>query len=327
MQATMNRTSRASLFANFREAGILFFTIVLIIAISIRQPVFLKPDNINDILLNIAIMVIVASAQMMAIIIRGIDLSVASEIGLVAMSVGLIIRDTTDFPMGVAVLIGVGLGTCFGLINALVITKGKVPPIIATLGTMSVYRGLMPVLSKGEWVDSYRVPKSFLAITRTPIFGVPALVVYAILVAVLLYVFLKYTRLGRDIYALGSNPQAAVVAGVPVDRVKMIVFTLIGTLAGFGGVLWASRFGAVTSDTAIGFELSTVAACVIGGVNVYGGSGSIPGVVLGALLLGIITNALTITGISPFWRLTIQGFIILLAVVVDAEINRRLKKS
>jgi len=327
MQATMNRTSRASLFANFREAGILFFTIVLIIAISIRQPVFLKPDNINDILLNIAIMVIVASAQMMAIIIRGIDLSVASVIGLVAMSVGLIIRDTTDFPMGVAVLIGVGLGTCFGLINALVITKGKVPPIIATLGTMSVYRGLMPVLSKGEWVDSYRVPKSFLAITRTPIFGVPALVVYAILVAVLLYVFLKYTRLGRDIYALGSNPQAAVVAGVPVDRVKMIVFTLIGTLAGFGGVLWASRFGAVTSDTAIGFELSTVAACVIGGVNVYGGSGSIPGVVLGALLLGIITNALTITGISPFWRLTIQGFIILLAVVVDAEINRRLKKS
>jgi rhamnose transport system permease protein len=202
-----------------------------------------------------------------------------------------------------------------------------VPPIIATLGTLSIYRGVVIIISKGEWVDAYRIPDSFVHITRMPILGVPALIVYALVIAAIFYVFLNYTRTGREIYAVGSNPAAARVGGIPVDRVTFMVFLISGTLAGLAGVLWASRFAAVANDTGTGFELQTVAAAVIGGVNVYGGSGTVPGVLLGALLLGIIVNALTITGISPFWRLTVQGLVILLAVVVDAAISRTLRKG
>jgi rhamnose transport system permease protein len=191
---------------------------------------------------------------------------------------------------------------------------------------LSIYRGLVLIVSKGDWVDAYRLPKSFPQITRLPIFGVPALIIYALIIAIVFYYFLRYTRTGRQIYAVGSNPPAARLAGIRADRIVLLVFVISGTLAGLGGVLWASRFAAVANDTGTGFELQTVAACVIGGVNIFGGSGTVPGVLLGSLLLGIIVNALTITGISPFWRLTVQGLIILLAVVADAMIARRLQE-
>jgi len=214
-----------------------------------------------------------------------------------------------------------------GAINGLIITKGKVPPIVATLGTMSIYRGLVVVISKGEWVNTYRIADSFLQITRMPIFGIPALIIYAIVIAIGVAIFLKYSRLGRQIFALGSNPNAAEVAGIPTDKVRFIVFCITGTLAGFAAVLWASRFGSVVNDMGAGFELQTIAACVVGGVSVLGGSGSILGVVMGALLIGIISNALTISNINPFFRLTINGILIIIAVVFDTLIYRRFGKN
>lgn len=327
MELAARRTaprSFMSLVTDVRELGMVLIILLLAVVVSIRQPAFLSAENFTDILLDIAITIIVSIGQMMVIVIRGIDLSVSSTIGLVGMIVGLTIRDNPAFPMLVTVAMGLGLGIVLGSINGLIVTKGKVPPIIATLGTLSIYRGLVIVISKGEWVDAYRVPASFVQITRHLVLGVPSLIVYAALIAVIFYIFLKYTRTGRQIFALGSNPQAALMAGIPVDRVKFLVFVLSGTLAGLGGVLWTSRYASAVNDTATGFELTTVAACVIGGVNIYGGSGSVLGVILGSLLLGIIVNALTITGISPFWRLTVQGLVILLAVVVDAAIHRRL---
>jgi rhamnose transport system permease protein len=291
-----------------------------------RQPRFFAVDNFRDILLDIAIVSIVSIGQMMIIIARGIDLSVGSVLGLVAMVVGLMIRDKPAFPMLVAVLAGVAMGLFLGSINGLLVTKGRVPSIIATLGTLSIYRGLVIVISKGEWVDAYRVPPAFVQITRAPLLGAPALIIYALVIAVIFYYFLNYTRTGRDIYAIGSNPAAASMAGIRSQRITFLVFAITGTLAGLSGVLWASRFAAVANDTGTGFELQTVAAAVIGGVNIYGGSGTVPGVLLGALLMGIIVNALTITGISPFWRLAVQGLVILLAVIVDAIIERRLRR-
>ena len=314
------------LLASVREVGIVLFLAILIPLISMRQPRFFAVDNFRDILLDIAIVSIVSIGQMMIIIARGIDLSVGSVLGLVAMVVGLMIRDKPAFPMLVAVLAGVAMGLFLGSINGLLVTKGRVPSIIATLGTLSIYRGLVIVISKGEWVDAYRVPPAFVQITRAPLLGAPALIIYALVIAVIFYYFLNYTRTGRDIYAIGSNPAAASMAGIRSQRITFLVFAITGTLAGLSGVLWASRFAAVANDTGTGFELQTVAAAVIGGVNIYGGSGTVPGVLLGALLMGIIVNALTITGISPFWRLAVQGLVILLAVIVDAIIERRLRR-
>jgi rhamnose transport system permease protein len=314
------------LLANVREMGIVLVILVLIPLIGLRNPNFLTASNFRDILLDISILSIVAIGQMMVILTASIDLSVGSVVGLVAMVIGLLVRDNPGIPMAVTVLLGTLLGLVLGSINGIIVTKGRVPPIITTLGTLSIYRGLVLVVSKGEWIDAYRLPPSFPRITRIPIFGVPALIIYALIVAVVVYYFLRFTRTGRQIYAVGSNPPAARLAGIRANRIVLLVFLISGTLAGLGGVLWASRFAAVANDTGTGFELQTVAACVIGGVNIFGGSGSVLGVLLGSLLLGIIVNALTITGISPFWRLTVQGLIILLAVVADSMIARRLQE-
>jgi rhamnose transport system permease protein len=314
------------LLANVREMGIVLVILILIPLIGLRNPSFLTASNFRDILLDISILSIVAIGQMMVILTASIDLSVGSVVGLVAMVIGLLVRDNPAIPMVVTVLLGTLLGLVLGSINGIIVTKGRVPPIITTLGTLSIYRGLVLVVSKGEWIDAYRLPPSFPRITRIPIFGVPALIIYALIIAVVAYYFLRFTRTGRQIYAVGSNPPAARLAGIRANRIVLLVFLISGTLAGLGGVLWASRFAAVANDTGTGFELQTVAACVIGGVAIFGGSGSVPGVLLGSLLLGIIVNALTLTGISPFWRLTVQGLIILVAVVADALIARRLQE-
>jgi rhamnose transport system permease protein len=155
---------------------------------------------------------------------------------------------------------------------------------------------------------------------------VQILILVALLVALAIYFFLNYTRPGRDIYAVGSNPDAAQMAGVRVQRTLFMVYLLSGLLCGLAGVLWASRFESAQTNTALGFELQTVAASVVGGVNIFGGSGTVPGVMLGALLLGIINNSLTLIRISPFWQLAAQGLLILLAVIADAAISRRIMR-
>jgi len=331
-KATVNKKenraqSLIAAFGTWRELGIIIVTIILMIAISLRSEYFLNIENFEDILLAISLTIIVACGQMMVIIIRGIDLSVSSIIGLVAMLVGLFIRDKFEFPMGVTLLMGIGLGILLGSFNGILTAFADLPPLIATLATMSIYRGLVVVFSNGEWVNTYRIADTFLELTRMKILGVRALIWYAVIVAVGVALLLKYTRLGRQIYALGSNPSAADVAGIPKKKVTFLVYLMSGTLAGFAAVLWASRYGSVTNETGVGFELQTVAACVVGGVSVLGGSGSVFGVVLGSWLLGIIGNALTISNINPFWRLTINGVLILFAVIMDTLIYRRLGKE
>ncbi len=330
MASVTERASRPNLLllaARFRETGIVVVILLIVAAVSLRTPYFLTPDNFRDILLNIAILSIVALGQTMVILTRSIDLSVGSIIGLSAMVVGLAVRDNPDLPPVLALLMGIGLGMALGGINGLLVTLGRVPPIIATLGTLSVYRGLVLVVSKGQWVDAYRLPAGFVQMSKSEALGVPNLLLFAAAVAIGVAYFLGHTRLGREIYAIGSNPTAAQLAGIPVSQVLFLVFVLSGALAGGAGVLWASRFAAVANDTASGFELQTVAAAVVGGVNIFGGSGTVPGVLLGSLLLGIIANALTLVHISPFWQLAVQGLVILLAVVVDALISRRLQRA
>jgi rhamnose transport system permease protein len=311
----------------FREAGISFFIIILILAVTLRNPAFLTADNFDDILLNISILTIVALGQTIVILTRGIDLSVSSTIGLVAMMVSFVVKQNPDFPILLAVLLGMALGAMLGIFNGLIITYGKVPPIIATLGTLSVYRGMVFFYSQGTWVNSYELPSGFKLLSKGTPLGLPNMVLIAILVAVIVYYFLNYTRTGREIYAVGSNPDAAQFAGIRKDRIIFLVYMLSGIAAGLAAVLWASRFESAQTNTALGFELQTVAAAVVGGVSISGGVGTVPGVLLGALLLGVIQNALTIVRISPFWQLAAQGLLILIAVITDKWVLGRVERT
>jgi len=312
--------------ARFREAGISVFILILAILITLRAPAFLTADNFKDILLNISILSIVALAQTMVIITRGIDLSVSSIIGLVAMMVAFVVKQNPDLPVVAAVLLGMALGAVLGSFNGLIISYGRVPPIIATLGTLSVYRGLVFLYSQGTWINSFELPQSFKLLSKGTPLGLPNMVIIAILFAVVVYFFLNHTRTGRDIYAVGSNPEAAQMAGIRQQRIVFLVYLLSGLASGLAAVLWVSRFESAQTNTALGFELQTVAASVVGGVNISGGVGTVPGVLLGALLLGIIENSLTLVRISPFWQLAAQGLLILIAVVTDNLILQGVQK-
>ena len=311
----------------FREAGISIFILILVVLVTLREPSFLTIDNFNDILLNISILVIVALGQTMVIITHGIDLSVSSIIGLVAMMVAFMVKQYPEMPVIFTVLLGMTVGSICGTFNGLVISRGNVPPIIATLGTLSIYRGLVFLYSQGTWINSFELPKNFKTLSKGTPLGLPNMVIIAIVVALGVYYFLNHTRTGRDIYAVGSNPDAALYAGIRKDRIIFLVYVISGLLAGLAAVLWASRFESAQTNTGIGFELQTVAASVVGGVSVSGGIGTIPGVLLGALLLGIIQNSLTLIRISPFWQLAAQGLLILTAVISDKWIVNRVKRT
>ncbi|HET6822167.1 MAG TPA: ABC transporter permease [Anaerolineales bacterium] len=311
----------------FREAGISLFILMLVVAVSLRAPSFLTMDNFQDILLNISILAIVALAQTMVIIARGIDLSVSSMIGLVGMMVAFVVKENPEIPVLITILLGMALGTVLGTFNGLIITFGRVPPIIATLGTLSIYRGLVFYYSQGTWINSFELPASFKTLSKGAPLGLPNMVLIAILVAVAVYFFLNYTRTGRDIFAVGSNPEAAQFAGIRKQRITFLVYLISGLLSGLAAVLWVSRFESAQTNTAAGFELQTVAASVVGGVSISGGVGTVTGVLLGALLLGIIQNSLTLIRISPFWQLAAQGLLILIAVISDKWILSRLERT
>jgi rhamnose transport system permease protein len=311
----------------FREAGISIFILILVFAVTLRAPSFLTIDNFNDILLNISILTIVALGQTMVIITHGIDLSVSSIIGLVAMMVAFVVKQNPEMPVLFSVLLGMGLGAVLGTFNGLIISRGNVPPIIATLGTLSIYRGLVFFYSQGTWINSFELPKNFKMLSKGTPLGLPNMVIIAILVALAVYYFLNHTRTGRDIYAVGTNPDASQFAGISKQRVIFMVYLLSGLLAGLAAVLWASRFESAQTNTASGFELQTVAASVVGGVSISGGVGTVPGVLLGALLLGIIQNSLTLIRISPFWQLAAQGLLILIAVISDKWILNRVERT
>jgi rhamnose transport system permease protein len=325
--ASVSRNSLLWTLIRFREAGISLFILILVVAVTLRAPSFLTVDNFEDILLNISILTIVALAQTMVIISHGIDLSVSSMIGLVAMMVAFVVKQYPEMPVVLAAVLGMALGAVLGTFNGLIITFGKVPPIIATLGTLSIYRGLVFYYSQGTWINSFELPASFKLLAKGTPLGLPNMVIIAIVVAVIVYYFLNYTRTGRDIFAVGSNPEAAQFSGIRQQRIIFLVYLMSGLLCGLAAVLWVSRFESAQTNTALGFELQSVAASVVGGVSINGGVGTVPGVLLGALLLGIVQNSLTLIRISPFWQLAAQGLLILIAVISDKWILSRVERA
>ncbi|AIE85434.1 ABC transporter permease [Fimbriimonas ginsengisoli] len=315
--------------AAMREAGTVVLLLMVMVVAGIREPRFLQAASLESILLWVPLLVVIGIGQMMVIVTRGIDVSVGSMVGLSGMIVGMTFRSHPGLPIFEGTLIGVGVGLALGAVNGGLIAGARVPPIIATLGTMSVFRGLVFIVSRGEQVDSNYIPDGLTRWTLAgpvTVFGIvfPWILVIALAMAAIAAWFVRKTRAGRDIYALGSHPEAARLRGIPVRRTTFMVYAITGALAGLAGVLYASRYGVVNPGSAgQGLELLVIAAVVIGGTNVVGGSGTVLGVLLGSLFLGAVNVALAVLGITETWQQLVYGAVILIAVVVDTLLQKK----
>jgi len=309
-----------------REATLVFLILGLVALVTLRAPNFIQGENIERIVNDTSILIMIAIGQFFVILTGGIDLSVASMIAFSGMAASMLNQYYPSIPVAIILLIGIAIGTVLGLFNGLLVAIGKVPPIIATLGTMSIYRGFTFVLSKGQWVTAHEMSESYMNLPKGNVLGLSNLIWFAIVVSIVMFYFSRYTRSGREIYAIGGNKTAARFVGVSEVKINLIIFTISGALCGIAGVMWTSRYAAAVNETAIGFELMTVAACVLGGVNIAGGAGAIPGVILGALFLGIINNALPVINFSPFYQMFIQGVVVLSAMFINVMMDKRKEK-
>lgn len=323
-RSSSNRLVR--LVSRVRELGLLIVLVLIIVLVGVQVPQFLTVGNIEQILLSVAIIAIVAVGETLVVLTRNVDLSVGSIVGFTAFVAADLFKQQPGTNLLVAILLGCVLGLVLGAINGLIVTLGRVPAIIVTLGTLYIYRGLDFVVARGTQVSASDVPDSFLSLATTHILGIPALILFAAVIALIAAYLLRFSRAGRQLYAIGSNPEAARLMGIRSGLLVFCAFLISGLLCGFAGVLWGARFATVDATAASGLELQVVAAVVVGGVNIFGGSGTIFGVMLGAILLGTIDNSLNLLKLSQFWLQAIDGAVILIAVAIDAFITRWLQR-
>lgn len=305
-----------------RETVLALVVAALVLAVGARAPSFLTGESAALVLADTAMLAMMALAQMAVLLTRGIDLSVAASLALTGMVTALFGQAHPELPVPVLMVIATAFGLGLGLVNGVLVAALGIPPIVVTLGTMAVYRGMIFVIAGGAWVNSHQMSATFLSFPRESFLGLSALVWLAAVVAVGFWIFLARTGTGRGLYALGGNPVAARSCGIDRVRMELLVYGLSGAVAGLCGYLWVARYGIAYSEIALGYELTVIAACVIGGVSIAGGVGSVPGALLGALFLGIVANALPLIGVSPFWQMAIAGAVILGAVALNARSER-----
>ncbi len=306
-----------------RETQLAAVIVLMLVLIAFVNPDFIAPSNLLSVYTESSILIILALAQMLVVLTRCIDLSVAANVALTGMVVAMINSQYPELTLPLVIAAGVVLGTLLGMINGLMVWKLGIPAIVVTLGTMSIYRGIVFLISNGEWVNSHEMSLAFINTPRTEIFGVQGFAIISLLIIAAIYIFTEKRPLGREMYAAGNSPTAAFYTGIDVGRTQFWAFTISGMLSGLCGYLWISRYAVAYVDVALGFELQVVAACVIGGVSIMGGIGTVLGCVLGALFLGVINNALPVIGISPFWQMAISGSVIVIAVIANSRAERK----
>lgn len=311
-----------------QNMGILAVLVILAVVLSIMSPNFLKASNIISVLRQISNNVYLALGMTLVIILGGIDLSVGSIVAMTGtLTVGFIV--TYDIPMVPAICIGIILGVAIGLFNGIVVAKFKVPAFIVTLATMNIAKGIAYVFSGGR---STRITSEvFESIGTATLFGfLPIPVLYMIILIIVFVFLLSKTKFGTYVYAVGGNEESARLSGVPIKKVIIAVYTISGTLAAFAGIVLASRMYSGQPSAGDGYEMDAIAACVLGGVSMSGGVGSISGTIIGAIVIGIISNGLNLMGVSSFWQLIVKGIIILAAVIIDAQkevINQKISSA
>jgi len=316
-----------------RELVLFLLIILLLLFFSTQIDRYLNARFFNRVTTSAAIIIVVAAGQTLVILTRNIDLSVGSIVGFTAYFVGQQLALHNGMAPWAAVLMAIGVGALMGGLNGLLVAYGGVPSIIVTLGTMAIYRTLLVEYSNAQTVLTSTLPEWLLNLPRAEIFSVGKmdfrlLVGAALLVIVIFQLLLMYSAYGRRLYAIGSNPDAAKIAGFASRRIVFTAFILGGALSGLAGFMFLARFGNITVVAGLGIELQSVAAAVVGGVNIFGGSGTMIGAMLGAFLINVLEQSLIRWfAISEFWRDFLLGFLILLAVASDQLIMNRLRST
>lgn len=314
-----------------REFGLVLIILVVVAFFATQIPEFFSGRTLTRVSTSVAIVAVLAVGQTLVVLTRNIDLSVGSTVGVVAYVVGTLLEANNTLPAPAAVAIAIGIGALLGLVNGLVVAYGRVPAIIATLGTLAIYRIVLVELSGARTITAQRLPAWLVDLQGASLlevagFQLRLLVAVALIVVVVFQIGLRYLPYGRRLYAIGSNPDAATVAGLPVRRDVFTAFVLSGALAGLAGFMFLARFGNITVVAGQGLELQVVAAVVVGGVNIFGGAGSVIGALLGASLIDLLQQGvIRWLEVSAFVRDAVLGLLILLAVASDAVILNRLR--
>jgi rhamnose transport system permease protein len=305
-----------------RELWLALGILAVILLVTLRFPRFAQASNLLTIFNDTSILMMLALGQMAVILTRSIDLSMASNLALTGMIAAMVNAAFPGVPIPLIIAGSVVVGALLGAFNGVLVWKLDIPPIVVTLGTLTIFRGLVFVISGGAWVNASQMSADFIQLQRGFFLGLPVLSWFAVVVAALVYVLMTRTSQGRAFYAIGVNPTAAVYTGINVGRTKFLAFVLAGAISGLCGYLWISRYVIASVEVASGYELTIIAACVIGGVSIAGGIGTVAGALLGALFLGVVNNALPVIGVSPFWQMAISGVAILIAVVLNGRSER-----
>ncbi len=316
--------SRLVVVLRSREVAVALVLVLIVALSTLTSPSFLfSSDGFRNLLVTPSLLLLLAVGQTVVIVTRNVDLSVGSVLGLTAYLTGRLFVDHPGLPIVAVFAAGLLLGAALGLVNGVLVAFGKVPALVITLGTLYVYRGVFLTWAGSDRINASDMPAGFLALGTSSVLGVPVLTVLALVVLGLVGHHLHSARSGRELYAIGSDPDAARLYGLPVTRRVLTAFVLSGALAGLAGVVYAARYGTVSSGAGLSIELQAVGAAVIGGVAIFGGSGTVWGAAIGAFLLVTINRALPIVGIQDFWQQAVVGALILAAIVLDRVLSAR----
>lgn len=314
--------------ANIREISLVIVMILIALFVQFRSGGnFFTAENIGDMLAETAVLAICAVGMMCVMVTGGIDLSIGAIMALGAMVAGNVLKGNQALPNIVIVLISVAIGLVCGVINGTLVSKLRILPIIATLGTMNIFRGVTYLVAGGKWVMQQDMGPKFLSLATGSVLGINNLIVIAVAVYAVAAFFMTKVRTGRKIYAVGNSEENARVSGIKTQRTLVLAYAILGAVAGLGGILYVCKYGVAQGETCVGYEMNVIAACVLGGVSVNGGTGRVPGVLLGAIMLGMLNNAMPLIHISVFWQEAIRGLIILLSIVVNSLIRRNVENK
>jgi rhamnose transport system permease protein len=326
--ARLGRTGRL---LRARELGIGIVIVIVFAITTVNNHAFADRHSVQQLLAGAALVVLLATGETLVIVTRNVDLSVGSVLGLSAYLVGRLFEHHPHMPVILGFVVGTAIGASVGAVNGLITTALRVPSLVVTLAALYIVRGVDAVIVNGHQIAPSSIPRSFQAVGYESVLGVPWLAVVVAIVVAITGLAMRSLRSGRDLYAIGSNPEAAALAGLPIGRRVFTAFVVSGALAGLGGALFLAEFATVDSTGGSGYELLVVAAVVVGGVAIFGGSGTVLGAALGALLLNTVNQSLVASRISSFWNQAIAGALLLGAIAFDrwlgVRISRRLQSA
>jgi rhamnose transport system permease protein len=310
-----------------REFPVALVLVVVVVATTLANPGFLSDQGRKDLMLAVAVTGLMAVGQTFVLVMRHVDLSVGSTLGLSAYLAGTYAVHHQSHGLAGALVVGVLVGAAVGVVNGLLVAALRLPALVVTLGTLYVVQGIQAVFAGATRINSDKLPRGVVRFGLDTFLGIPHLMWVCLIAVAAGTWFLRTARAGRDLYAVGSNPVAASLVGIPVLRRTVLAFCLSGTCAGVAGVLFLARFGGVDANAGIGYELPVVAACVVGGVTIFGGTGTVIGALFGALLLRSLGGSLSALSIPEFWQQAVNGALLLLAITADRVLSVRRERN